>query len=406
MTRRAMFLALLLVMSFLKTGLIFAADVSSSFLLPGNPLEGSRLFSEKGCLGCHSVYGVGGVAGPELGQGILKRPLLDIAGVMWNHSPGMAHLFQEQRSALPQFQPAEMASLLSYLYYLGSLDPPGDALTGARLFREKQCETCHALDGKGGKVGPKLDNYGRYASPIYLTAALWNHGKPMAGVMETLHVARPTFEKNDIPDLLAYIRSTAGRTERIYVRPGNPQTGEKLFAQKRCAQCHTPDAQGIRIGPDLRTKLKGSLIGIAGAMWNHGPKMWAKMGNVPSLAPEEMSDLISYLYFLQFIDPSGDAKRGRVVYQEKKCGSCHTLPGASGTVGPDLTKAEKLKTPVDVVTEMWNHVGSMERRMLEESVEWPVFKGGEMADLITYLLSVRKEPAAPAEDKKSPRKEK
>ena len=128
------------------------------------------------------------------------------------------------------------------------------------------------------------------------------------------------------------------------------------------------------------------------------------MSNVPSLAPEEMSDLISYLYFLQFIDPSGDAKRGRVVYQEKKCGSCHTLPGAGGTLGPDLTKAEKLKTPVDVVTEMWNHVGSMERKMLEESVEWPVFKGGEMADLITYLLSVRNKPVAPAEDKKSAQK--
>jgi hypothetical protein len=77
------------------------------------------------------------------------------------------------------------------------------------------------------------------------------------------------------------------------------------------------------------------------------------------------------------------------------------LPGAGGTVGPELTKAEKLRTPVDVVTEMWNHVGSMERRMLEESVEWPVFKGGEMADLITYLLSVRKEPVAAVERKKS-----
>jgi len=106
-----------------------AADQSASYLLPGNPLDGSRLFSEKGCLGCHSVYGVGGVAGPELGQGILKRPLLDIAGVMWNHSPGMVHLFQEMRTALPQFKPAEMASLLSFLYYLGSLDPPGDAAT-------------------------------------------------------------------------------------------------------------------------------------------------------------------------------------------------------------------------------------------------------------------------------------
>jgi mono/diheme cytochrome c family protein len=400
MKLKVILLALVLLVSCLKAGLAFAADGSPSLLLPGNPLEGSRLFSEKGCLGCHSVYGVGGVAGPELGQGILKRPLLDIAGVMWNHAPGMVHLFQERQTMLPQFKPAEMASLLSYLYYLGSLDPPGDAVTGARLFREKQCETCHSLNAKGGKVGPKLDGYGRYASPIYLTVSLWNHGKPMAGVMEALRVPRPTFEKNDIPDLLAYIRSAAGGTERIYVRPGNPQTGEKLFVQKRCAQCHTPNVQGMRIGPDLRTKLKGSLIGIAGAMWNHGPKMWAKMGEVPLLAPEQMADLISYLYFLQFIDPSGDARRGRVVYQEKRCASCHTLPGVSGTVGPVLANVQKLQTPVEIVTEMWNHVGSMERKMLEESVEWPVFKGGEMADLVTYLISLRPKPDEALSQKK------
>ena len=72
-----------------ETQLGVGAAESVSTVLPGNPLDGSRLFSEKGCLGCHSVYGVGGIAGPELGQGILKRPLLDIAGVMWNHSPGM-----------------------------------------------------------------------------------------------------------------------------------------------------------------------------------------------------------------------------------------------------------------------------------------------------------------------------
>jgi len=407
MKLRLALLALACVISFTgHAASLLAAEQSASYLLPGNPLDGSRLFSDKGCLGCHSVYGVGGVAGPELGQGILKRPLLDIAGVMWNHSPGMVHLFQEMRTALPQFKPAEMASLLSFLYYLGSLDPPGDAATGARLFREKQCQTCHSLGGKGGKHGPKLDGYGRYASPIYLTAGLWNRGKPMAGLMEALRVPRPTFGKNDIADLLAYIRTTAGSVERVYLRPGNPQIGEKLFVQKRCAQCHTPNAQGTRIGPDLRTKVKGSLIGIAGAMWNHGPKMWAKMGDVPSLAPEQMSDLISYLYFLQFIDPSGNAARGRVVYQEKRCGGCHTLPGVSGTVGPDLANAQKLQTPVEVVTEMWNHVGTMERKMLEESVEWPVFKGGEMADLITYLLSARKSSAAPADGKKLERKEK
>ena len=218
----------------MKTGLMFAADKSSSLLLPGNPLEGSRLFSEKGCLGCHSVYGVGGVAGPELGQGILKRPLLDIAGVMWNHSPGMVTSFRNRGGLRsPNSSPPKWRAFYLSFITLDRWIRLGTRRREGASFREKQCETCHSLGAKGGKVGPKLDSYGRYASPIYLTVGLWNHGKAMAGVMEALHVPRPTFEKNDIPDLLAYIRSAAGGDARVYVRPGNPQIGEKLFAEKR-----------------------------------------------------------------------------------------------------------------------------------------------------------------------------
>lgn len=376
--------------------LVLAADASHTLLLPGNPLQGSQLFTGKGCLRCHSVYGIGGAAGPDLGQGILKRPVLDIAGVMWNHSPGMAHVFQEQQAVRPKFTPDEMASLLSFLYYLGSLDPPGDAAMGARLFREKQCQTCHSIGGKGGKHGPALDDKARYASPVYLTADLWNHGKAMAGVMEALGVARPNFDRNDIVDLLAFIRSAGGVVDRVYLQPGNPQRGEKLFTQKRCSECHsTTNRGGASIGPNLQATLKGSLMTIAAAMWNHGPKMWRRMGErgiaVPSLTPEEMSDLTSYLYFLQFIDAPGSPARGRVVYEEKRCATCHTLPGAAGTVGPDLTKGEKLKTPLALVTEMWNHASTMQQKMLEESVEWPVFKGGEMTDLVSYLLSARQD---------------
>jgi mono/diheme cytochrome c family protein len=383
-----------------------AVDQTTSLLLPGNPLEGSRLFTGKGCLRCHSIYGVGGATGPDLGQGNLKRPLLDIAGVMWNHSPGMAHVFQEKGTARPQFKPAEMASLLSFLYYLGSLGPPGDPVAGARLFNEKRCVSCHSLAGKGGTHGPKLDSYGRYASPIYLTASLWNHGQRMAGLMEALRVPRPTLEKNDIADLLAYIRAAAGSVERTYIQPGNPQNGKKLFAEKRCIQCHSvadSETTNKAQAPNLRVRLSGSLVKIAGAMWNDGPQMWSKMSErgiaVPSLSSEEMSDLISYLYFLQFIDPAGDVRRGRVVYEEKRCARCHSLPGVGGTAGPDLFKAAKTKTPLEMVTDMWNHATTMEQKMLEENLQWPVFKGGEMADLLAYLQSVPTASAGPAPQK-------
>ncbi len=370
-----------------------AAEFGSA-ILPDNPLEGSRLFAEKGCLRCHSINGVGGVGGPDLGQGILKRSFLDIAGVMWNHSPGMAHVIEERRAARPVFKAEEMASLLSFLYYIGSLDAPGDALSGERLFREKQCQTCHSLAGKGGKQGPSLDAYSKYASPIYLTVGLWNRGKAMASVMQGLGIARPTFDKNNIPDLFAYIRSLSRSTDRIYAEPGSPRNGAKLFTAKRCVECHSVEPKGDPKRANLRARLiTGSLMTIAGAMWNHGPQMWSDMSRrgIPmvSLTTVEMSDIISYLYFLQFIDPPGSAQRGRIVFQEKRCANCHASAVKGVQQGPDFAKSEKLKTQLEVVTEMWNHASTMEAKMFKESVEWPVFRGGEMADLIAYLITLR-----------------
>lgn len=368
--------------------LALGADASLRTLLPGNPLEGSRFFAGKGCLNCHAIQGVGGTSGPDLGRGILNRPLLEIAGVMWNHSPGMEHLFQEKRLPRPLFEPAEMASLLAFLYYLSSLDPPGDPTAGGRLFREKGCETCHAVGGKGGRVGPELDKYSRYASPLYLTTALWNRGKAMAEKMQEMGVPRPTFEGRDIPDLLAYLRSAGGGTERVYAPPGSARRGHALFTEKRCAECHSVRGHGGNVGPDLGLKLRGSLMGIAGAMWNHGPHMWAKMAErgigVPSFTESEMSDVISFLYFFQFVDPPGDAGRGLAVYREKRCGTCH------GSVAPPLVAVVgNLPGPLDIITAMWNHAGKMEMKMAEVNIAWPVLRGGEMADLVAYLLSLR-----------------
>jgi mono/diheme cytochrome c family protein len=365
---------------------------SLSTLLPGNPLEGGRLFTGKGCIYCHAVHGVGGTTGPDLGRGMLNRPLLEIAGVMWNHSKGMEHLFKEKRTGRPTFEPEQMASLLSFLHYLGSLDPPGDPAAGARLFREKGCETCHSVGKKGGTSGPELDEYRRYASPLHLTAALWKHGTGMADKMRARRIPRPTFEGNDVAHILAYIRSAGGGTERVYVQPGNPQRGEELFTEKRCVECHAVRGHGGKTGPDLGIRLRGSLVRITGSMWNKGPNMWAAMArrgiDVPSLSTEEMSDLVSYLYFFQFVDPPGDVVRGRAVYREKGCGVCHAAT-AKPVAPPIAEVVEQLGTPLEAITAMWNHAGEMEGRMAEENVAWPIFSGGEMADLVAYLLSVR-----------------
>lgn len=380
-------------------GVLGARDASAghealSALLPANPLDGSRLFAAKGCPSCHAVHGVGGIAGPDFGRANLSRPLLDIAGAMWNHSPGMEHAFQERRMPRPTLTPSEMASLLSFLYYVGSLDPPGDAGTGERLFRQKACEACHALGGKGGRVGPALDSYSRYASPLYLTAAIWNHAQHMAEAMRARRLDRPTFAGSDLPDLLAYIRSAGGSSERVYIEPGSPKRGEALFRSRRCVECHAARGHGGALGPDLGVVLRGSLMRIAGGMWNHAPHMWPKMVErgiaVPSLTPEEMSDLVSYLYYFQFIDAPGDAGRGSVVFKEKRCGACHGSSAAGKPVASPLDEMpERFRSPLEVVTRMWNHAGRMEGKTAEENLAWPLLKAGETADLVAYLLSPR-----------------
>jgi hypothetical protein len=44
-----------------------------------------------------------------------------------------------------------------------------------------------------------------------------------------------------------------------------------------------------------------------------------------------------------------------------------------------------LDQPATVVSAMWNHASTMEKKMAEVSLKWPLLKGSEMADLVAFL---------------------
>jgi hypothetical protein len=56
---------------------------------------------------------------------------------------------------------------------------------------------------------------------------------------------------------------------------------------------------------------------------------------------------------------------------------------------------------LEVITGMWNHAATMEQVMVGANVTWPVLQGGEMADLIAYLLQARGRAPRPAAAKGS-----
>lgn len=361
-------------------------------LLPGNAVEGSRLFVSRGCIRCHAVRGDGGTVASDLGRLRLKRPLLELAGIMWNHSPRVAAVFRDPGARQPKLEPEEMAHLLAFVYSLGHVEGPGDPAAGARAFRVKGCQTCHAVAGAGGDVGPALDKYGQYASPLFLSAALWEHAPAMAKAMRERGMQRPRFSAENIVDLLAFLQTSAPARPRLYARPGDPARGETLFEDKGCAGCHAVRGQGGKIGPDLARPgaLGGSLTQVAGTMWNHAPKMWERMAErgveIPSLSVEEMADLVSYLYLFQFMDAPGDPRRGRAVLRDKDCTGCHGLrEGEPGAAGP-LVESAALGSPVALITRMWNHASL---GAASGSASRPMLTGTEMADLVAFLVSIR-----------------
>ena len=64
------------------------AEKKGEYLLLGDIKEGWKVFYQKGCSQCHSIWGEGGKGGPDLGtlpQAYVSQAQL--AALMWNHSP-------------------------------------------------------------------------------------------------------------------------------------------------------------------------------------------------------------------------------------------------------------------------------------------------------------------------------
>ncbi len=360
-----------------------------------DPLAGSRVFGAKGCAKCHAVNGSGGGVGPDLGRVPRARSFYDLATAMWNHLPRMAERMAEQGIASPQLSTREAGDLIAFLYTLSYFDAPGDPQAGRRIFSDKRCIGCHQAHGTGGVVGPDLAFLGQFATPIFVAAAMWNHGPQMTQAMNVGGIARPTFTGNELRDLIAYLApNSAGPTEGpLYTLPGRADTGRVLFKEKRCTDCHGARGEGGRVGPDLLDRgAHKTLIEFAAAMWNKAPAMTAAMKPqgmaMPQLRPEEMADIVAYLYSVRYFAEPGRRPNGWTVVTSKGCLRCHAMPGERGKTASDLSHTRTLESPAAAVAALWNHLVLMPRDGAAVKARWPQFGPGEMADLATFLQSV------------------
>ncbi len=272
----------------------------------GNAEAGGRVFSANGCSRCHSVRSVGAHRAPDLAQFGGARNSVAWMHAMWNHAQFMIDPIIREVGKWPEFKGDEMNDLIAFVSAGESPAPPngpggrrnvvpGSPERGWRVFQAK-CIQCHAVGGKGGKVGPELGpDRDLPFSFAQFAAVLWNHAPAMLEQVRAAGMTPPTLEGEEITDVLQFLISL-----RYHEPTGSPFLGERVFAERGCARCHGARAEGTREGPQLKAGADAfTTVSLASALWRHGPAMRARAERMgiawPTLEPNDMGDLISFL---------------------------------------------------------------------------------------------------------------
>jgi len=177
-----------IVFSILLTCAALAADsttpVRQRNFSPNAVASGAKLFRSH-CAECHGPNGRGG-RGPDLTRGSFR------------HGSSSQALFNTISNGVPgtempvsYFPPNQIWQLVAFVKSLSRPDSsssvPGNPESGARLFRQNGCATCHFTGKGGGRLGPDLTDIGSIRSAAYLRAAITN---PNANAKDTYRAVR------------------------------------------------------------------------------------------------------------------------------------------------------------------------------------------------------------------------
>jgi putative heme-binding domain-containing protein len=167
----------------------------------------------------------------------------------------------------------------------------------------------------------------------------------------TVHAGR-AFATSIICQLLATAAQHGSITAvNPYTSPSDRAAGAKTY-RAQCAVCHGPEGTGTASGVDLTT---GS--------FRHGSSEEALFQTITKGVPgtampgfkldgKQTWQLITHLRAL-VIERSashekGDPHSGARLFAKLDCATCHTVSGAGGLLGPDLTRIGAMRAPAEL----------------------------------------------------------
>lgn len=436
--------------------------------LEGAPLlsEGRKLFQERGCWACHKVEGYRGLEklGPPLSRirekvrpawllqwlkdprAYLPRTIMPNFGLNQQQAMALTSYLLTLESATPSVTPSALpypgsASLKTVAGGAASIEiqgkprlenePSGAHLDeaaserGSQIFRRSRCVSCHSLDGRGGLLGPALDQIGDKVNRAWLIRWIYDP----RSYYPSSHMPRFRFSQEEREDLVGYLlgkrsgeESTReeelinmARKDRELIREGR-----RLVKELGCFGCHEIPGfdRETEVGPELTRfggkrveeldfgKLAGK-IGFTPQAWTlkklQAPRVFRgtlKMPDSP-LSTEEAGALSVYLVSLtgeqvpaaylhrkkgrssEELPPQGAFGR---LLRDLRCFTCHSI----GEKGGDLAPA--LSIEGSQVTEEWLSEFFRRPNFLRPilTARMPVFNlsPGEIRTLAEYMRVV------------------
>jgi len=222
--------------------------------------RGRAIIADRNCVACHEL--------PGYDPAEVRAPALD--GLARKVSPAwlrawLAHpraYFAKTRMGEFRLSDRDVEALVAFLLGQPARAPldtadwsKASAEKGGEIFRRSRCVTCHAVNGRGGTLGPELTHVGSKVSRDWLYTWLRD---PHRLQPKTL-MPRFRFADEEARDVAAYLASEFSEPPNDFGASPAPPTpaladeGRRVFEKRGCYSCH--DLEGFpklaRIGPKL-----------------------------------------------------------------------------------------------------------------------------------------------------------
>ncbi|MDI6744098.1 MAG: c-type cytochrome [Thermodesulfovibrionales bacterium] len=293
-------------------------------------------------------------------------------------------------------------------------------MKGWKLYMDNNCLGCHKLMGyeRPKRIGPVLTPISKKVNHAWLTEWI----KDPKGYLPKTKMPNFMLKDDEISLIASYILSLS--TEKIAEpksrerlnKPEAIKSGESLVNKLGCLSCHTINKRGGTFGPDLS--------GIAAKAtpewlvhWLKNPKVYQSDTPMPNLRiPErEIQDIVAYLNTFKKQTGKGIAvstnpaniEKGRKLVKDKGCTGCHEIEKFPlGFNAPEHDGIGSKRTDElawgdvkadDKTLQKWLQIKVMEPRKFATKkiiAKMPNFgfKEDDAKALVTFLMSLRKEP--------------